>query len=241
MKLRQIPSRVCRTMMRPIYRWAGRDNITRNRISQRPDMEHIGSHYGGWVIPTTRFDNQSICYCVGCGEDISFDMGLIERFGCDVYAFDPTPRAIAYVQDVASDNPSYHFNPVGLWDKEDILRFYAPRNPAHVSHSLLNLQQTSEYIEVKVKTLRQLMREAEHHRLDLLKLDIEGAEYKVIDSVLRDSIDIDVICIEYDEWLNPLDREYRHRINASVDKLRSAGYAMVSSHGNGNYTFMRNA
>jgi hypothetical protein len=120
-----------------------------------------------------------------------------------------------------------------------VLRFYAPKDPAHVSHSLVNLQKTEAYIEVKVKTLRQLMDENGHQRLDLLKLDIEGAEYKVIDSLLADAIDVGVLCVEYDEWFNPLDAGYRQRIAASVAKLGAAGYAMVRSHGNGNYTFMK--
>ena len=38
----------------------------------------------------------------GVGEDASFDLGIIERFGCSVFAFDPTPRAIAFAEPIAA-------------------------------------------------------------------------------------------------------------------------------------------
>lgn len=33
-------------------------------------------------------------------------------------------------------NPQYHFYEVALWDKEDVLKFFVPKNPDHVSHAL---------------------------------------------------------------------------------------------------------
>lgn len=52
-------------------------------------VERIGSEYGGWVVPRGSVSRSSICYCVGVGEDVSFDLGLISQFGCAVHAFDP--------------------------------------------------------------------------------------------------------------------------------------------------------
>ena len=44
-------------------------------------------------------------------------------------------------------------------EKEDVLEFFVPENPEHVSHSLLNLQKTEDSISVKVKRLSSLMKE----------------------------------------------------------------------------------
>lgn len=220
-------------------RFVGIDRLTGLKITRRGDLRSIGTKYGGWVIPASLFDAQSVCYCVGCGEDISFDLGLIERFGCEVYAFDPTPRAVKYVAEHAGQNHKYHFSEVGLWDKHEILKFYAPKDPKHVSHSLLNLQGTQEFIEVEVKPLKTIMQANSHSKLDLLKLDIEGAEYRVLDSVLADNLDVSVICVEYDEYFSPLDENYLTRIKGSMEKLMAAGYALVFTQGNGNYTFLK--
>lgn len=204
-------------------------------------MKEIGTKYGGWVVPTDLLNNKSICYCAGCGEDISFDTRLIDEFGCDVYAFDPTPRAIKYVENVTNKNPNYHFYAFGLWDKADTLKFFAPKNSKHVSHSLLNLQKTQEHIFVKVKRLANIIKDLGHSKIDLLKIDIEGAEYKVIESIIEDDIDIKIICVEYDECSNPLDAGYKQRIRKSVARLIEHNYSLVCLQGNGNYTFIKNA
>ncbi|MBA2346752.1 MAG: FkbM family methyltransferase [Solirubrobacterales bacterium] len=241
MKFQDIPLKIVKRLSHHIYKLAGKDSISSAKILGRNDLKELGSEYGGWVIPSSLFRSDSVCYCVGCGEDISFDLGLIDAFGCDVYGFDPTPRAIAYVKKVAGPNPKYHFHDIGLWDKEDTLKFFVPKNPNHVSHSLVNLQKTEEYLSVNVNRLSNVMSSLGHQNLDLLKIDIEGAEYKVIESIIEDGIDVKVICVEYDECFNPLNAKYKERIRDSVNSLIENGYSLVCAQGNGNYTLVRNA
>jgi len=202
-------------------------------------MEKIGTSYGGWFIPATLVNSNSIIYCAGCGEDISFDLGVIERYKCQVYAFDPTPKAIEYVNKVTKFNKNYHFFEFGLWDKNEVLKFYVPKNASHVSHSIVNLQNTNNYISAEVRRLSDIMIENGHQKINILKLDIEGAEYKVISSLIEDNLNVDIICVEYDEYFNPLDKFYRSRIIDSIDSLLLNGYSLVYSEGNGNYTFIK--
>ena len=232
--LRKLPYRA----RRPLYRRIGRDHLTGVVLAKGINLLRMGSEYGGWIIHPDILDCHSVAYCAGCGEDITFDLSLIDRIGCPVYAFDPTPRAIEHVSSVASSNNQYCFEPVGLWDSDTTLRFYIPANPDHVSHSAVNLQGTDEYIEVPVVRLSHIMQRLGHDRIDLLKLDIEGAEYKVIDSILEDKIDVGMLCVEYDEWYNPLDDNWARRISESVCNLIDSGYAMVAVDGDANYTFI---
>jgi FkbM family methyltransferase len=229
--------RLLRKLITHVYLLFGVDWVSRNNIQRRNDLLRIGSKYGGWTVPADLINASSICYCVGCGEDISFDLGLIDRFGSDVYGFDPTPKAITYVEKATEGMSQYHFHRYGLWENSDRLHFYVPRNSNHVSHSILNLQNTSESIILDVKRLSTVMTELGHDNVDLLKIDIEGAEYKVIESVIEDNLDVTIICVEFDEWFNPLDSAYKKRIKNSIDRLVSSGYSIVNSEGNGNYTF----
>ena len=151
--------------------------LTRSHI-----MEKLGTVYGGWYIPSDIIRPDWICYSGGAGEDISFDMALHERFQCDVWIFDPTPRAIQYVRQKLLGKSGIQYKPVGLWSSRTTLKFYQPRDPAHVSHSTVNLQKTDKYFESECLSLSDLMVTLRHERLDLLKIDIEGAEYAVIDS-----------------------------------------------------------
>jgi FkbM family methyltransferase len=221
-----------------LYQQFGRDYVTGFPIHHRSDLEKIGSNYGGWIVPTSLLSSDSICYCVGVGEDITFDLGLIERFGCYIYAFDPTPRAIKHVEIRAQEVDEFKFFSLGLWDKDQIVKFYAPANPTHVSHSALNLQRTSDYFEADCRRLGPLMRENGHEELTLLKLDIEGAEYRVLASIVEDNLNIGILCVEYDELNVPLDLGYKRRIAESIQSLVDRGFHIVSVDGKSNYTLI---
>jgi FkbM family methyltransferase len=210
------------------------DSASGARVQHCKNLEKLGTVYGGWIIPTDLLDGNSICYCVGTGEDISFDIELMKRFECKIFAFDPTPRAIQFTQKATETLTSYHFFPVGLWDSDTIVKFYSPSNSEHVSHSIVNLQHTENGFEAECKRLSSLMRENHHSRLDLLKLDIEGAEYQVIDSILQDGIEIKILCIEFHQ----IDADASsHLLRTAVQKLVRSGFNLVAVD-NQNYTFI---
>lgn len=201
------------------------------RVKPREDLVRIGSDYGGWWVPESLFGADSIVYLAGAGEDITFDVGLMERFGCEVVSVDPTPRAIEHVRANAPAE-GYRFLPVGLGGSNRVERFYAPADPTHVSHSIANLQRTSDYFEAELRTIRNLMGELGHERVDLLKIDIEGAEYEVLDDLVQSAVLPRVLCVEFDQPA-PLSRTARY-----AARLRSAGYQAVKVDGF-NVTFVR--
>jgi FkbM family methyltransferase len=212
--------------------------ISGGRITAANGLQRIGSDYGGWIIPAAVLGADSVCYCAGAGEDISFDLGLIKRFGCQVFSYDPTPRAIEHVRKTAADIPQYQFFPIGMWNKAEVLKFYAPADAQHVSHSIVNLQKTDRFFEAPCERLSVLMQQNGHHRIDLLKLDIEGAEYKVLESLIEDRLDIRIICVEFDELHHPLDQQYRDRIASAVDALLAANYLLVAVE-HSNFTLLK--
>jgi FkbM family methyltransferase len=210
-----------------------RDRYARRvRQNRALGLEKIGTNYGGWVVPTSRVDREWICYDGGVGEDASFATGLIERFGCEVFAFDPTPRAIAFVAANLAGEPRFHFMPVGLWSADTRLRFWGPRDPKHVSHSALNLQRTDEYFEAESRSVASLMRELGHEAIDLFKVDIEGAEHEVIRRLLEDGIRPQVLCTEIDRPVGP------RTFWSTIRRIRRAGYRLVAVDG-WNFTFLR--
>lgn len=197
----------------------------------RGDLIPLGNSYGRWIVPSGILSDSSTCYCAGVGEDITFDLALIERFGCVVQAFDPTPRSQTYVIEHVAHEPRFVFHPYGLWSVDTVLKFYSPKNPEHVSHSALNLQKTNTYFEAPVKSLPTVMAELGHQSLDLLKIDIEGAEYEVLDSLLSSDIRPSILCVEFDQpvpVIKPVDM---------VNTLVAAGYEPVVRDG-WNVTFV---
>ena len=116
--LRQLLGRVP-----PVYRVINRLRNYRLRDPQVDiDYAFLGSWRGGWTIPDGALTQASIVYSFGLGEDVSFDLALIERFERVAHAFDPTrsPLPAQFV----------HLR-CGLAERDGEMQFFAPRD----SHS----------------------------------------------------------------------------------------------------------
>jgi methyltransferase family protein len=100
-------------------------------LHPRADVEHVGTDYGGWPVPLSLLDSSSVVYSVGADGDVSFDTGLIERCGCEVHSFDPTPEAAAHV--AAQARPGLSFHAVAIWTHCGTLPMYRAANPANTA------------------------------------------------------------------------------------------------------------
>ena len=83
----------------------------------------------------------------------------------------------------------------------------------------------NSYEIVKTKSIKQLMEENKHTKIDLLKLDIEGAEIKVLEKMLEDKIYPKYLCIEFDLYLKQKDPN--NETNNIINKLLNIGYKIL--------------
>ena len=194
---------------------------------------------GGWHLPGDLIKPDWLVYDFGVGEDISLDVTLIERHDCTIHAFDPTPKAIAYVKNRRL--PGFHFHPVGLWDENATIKFWAPRHADYDSYSALNLHGTSEYVECEVKTIKTLAADLGHDHINMIKMDIEGAEQRVIPDLLAGGFRPELLCIEFDQadevfsllslktFLNAL-RLHRKILKAGYQLIHKTGANVIYLH-----------
>ena len=194
------------------------------RPSSSP-LAKLGSDYGGWLVPVEEVRADWIVYSFGIGQDTTFDEALVARFGTTVHLFDPTPAAIEHVgrrhAAVPALRTSLPFTPVGIWDADCDVRMFEPKTRGWVgSYSALNLQGTQSFIDVPCRTLDTLMRERGHARIDLLKMDDEGAEYRVLARLLEVGTKVSWLCVEFDQ---PVPTASTRRM---LDRLAAAGYAL---------------
>lgn len=171
-----------RDLLRKARRWArsflGSD-IWVHTDTCEGEFKYFGSDYGGWMIRKDCLGSTSVLYSVGIGQDISFDLALIRESSARVHAFDPTPASIAWLAKQSLPE-EFTFHPTGLADYDGEAHFVPPTDASHISHSMIESSSDKQTIAVPVKRLSTLMNELGHSRIDLLKIDIEGAEYGVI-------------------------------------------------------------
>ena len=183
-----------------------------------------GNAYGGFFIAPESLNDKSVVYSFGIGEDISFDKAIILNHNCSVFGFDPTPKSINWIKDQQKTLPSrFTFLEYGIGDKSGFVNFYLPKNRQHVSGSLINQANVDEQqsISVEMKSLTDIASQLGHKKIDVLKMDIEGAEYRVLESVLKSDIPINQILVEFHERFF---EDGKLRTINSINKMRDHGY-----------------
>jgi hypothetical protein len=224
----------------------------RSHVDFLKNLRYVGSYHHGYYIPEGFLNEKSICYCIGAGEDISFDTELAEIYGSRVYIFDPAPNAknhFTVLKDkinkrekftVGQKHPftyrissekleTIHFIERGLWSEQCMIRFFKPTIANYPSHSIDLFNKSQEYIELPVDRLKNCMRSLDHTTIDLLKIEIEGAEYVVLDTILEDRLDIKMILVEFDELFHAKDFMYLFRIKKATEKMLASGYKLAHS------------
>jgi hypothetical protein len=119
------------------------------------------------------------------------------------------------------------------------MKFYKQENPLYVSQSLVpGLFTGKEYTMAQVDCLSRIV--PANQRIDLLKLDIEGAEMPVLDLLLHEA-QLGTyglpryLCVEFDTFLKGKDAG-GHRTGLMMHRLAAAGYKAVHED-NWNVTF----
>lgn len=174
------------------------------RVQVNREMQKIGSDYGGYFLDSSLIVPNAAVYSLGVGEDISFDLALIEQLGLTIHAFDPTPKVKKWLASQALPQ-QFHFHDVGIADFDGDAVFYLPPRPDYISHSLIRARQYSQdSIRVPMIRLGTAMRQLGHPRIDVLKMDIEGAEYGVIENIVQDRIPVGQILVEFHHRLSSM-------------------------------------
>jgi FkbM family methyltransferase len=180
---------------------------------------------------------ESLVYSFGLGRNISFELSLIEKYGASVYAFDPTPAALSWVRDQALP-PQFTLFDYGIAEYDGTARLYPNERPDRISHSLLERPATAgRAIEVPVYRLGTIMERLGSRRIDVLKMDIEGSEYGVIEDLIRSQIPVSQVLVEFHHRFKNVGRA---RTREAVRLLNRHGYQVFYLSDDGReYSFAR--
>jgi FkbM family methyltransferase len=216
-----------KTVKRAARILAGSDVFIRKQLDC--GVLYLGNTGTSWPVCPEALPNQPLVYSFGVGEDVSFDLELIRRFHATVHAFDPTPRSVTWI--ARQQLPAtFHFHPYGIADHDGVCSFLPPENPAHVSHSMIARHSAAPSRELPVKRMQTFLSELKHSRIDLLKMDIEGAEYPVIDDLIACGIVVKQLLVEFHHRWKEIGIS---KTEAIVRNLNGAGYRIFAISPNG--------
>ena len=97
--------------------------------------------------------------------------------------------------------------PCAISNKDEKLHFALPKSEGWVSGSCANVKNDernldfNNMIEVDARAVSSIMKELQHKKIDLLKLDIEGSEFDVLEDILNSDIDVMQMCIDFHDHM----------------------------------------
>jgi len=153
--------------------------------------------------------------------DVGANVGLFTEYCLDVgfekiISIEPNPLAANEFRKMHSKNPNVIFSEIALTgDGEDVNLSVNPENTL-VSSIAKTISENT--VLVKSKTLNSLM--SDHDSVDLLKIDIEGAEYDLLDKTNIESLaKANNIILEFHD-------NKGGRVNSLIEKLVSADFVV---------------
>jgi FkbM family methyltransferase len=223
------PTKLRSAIRRRVFEW----RLGRLRIETGPPTVELGSAYGGWRIPAGAVGEGDICYCIGSGGDVSFDVELIRRYDAVVRAIDPVERYGTAALQAAAGEPRFSFRQAALTTRDGPIRMQTHHQAESASLSAAGLYDTDDWVEVDGRTLDSLMREFGDDHIDLLKVDVEGSEYELVPTLDLDALGVRVFAAQL---------HHTGRVRDAlklIDALERQGFRLVAQRPTVKLTFSR--
>lgn len=179
--------------------------------------------HGEWYLCPDGLTSDSIVYSLGIGRDVEFDLSVISRFGAEVFAFDPTPAAVEWIRCQTLPR-GFHVHELGVAGYDGVAHFRAPGDPLNPSYVFGGRDlMEGEVVTCEVRRLQTLMAQLGHDHVHLLKMDIEGAEYEVIQDFLAEGVRVDQFLVEFHHRKPGIGAK---RTADAVENLRRNGFEL---------------
>jgi len=208
--------------------------------------ERLGTKYGGWWLDTNLIEDQPLLVDCGLGEDISFPAAFLDRFGGRVIGVEANPRSLGYCRKLCPQG--MEIRPQAMWKTAgETLMFHLPRPQDQlptgadgVSGSLMDSHpyvEGGEKVMVSTTSLAELLTDADREECAVLKLDIEGAEYEVLEDLCQSAAirKTQQLLVEYHHEAT---HHSLRETSESVDLIQEAGFNLVHIESR-NYIFRR--
>ena len=179
-----------------------------------------------WFCVPELVNSNSVVLSGGAGLEITFEHELSERHGCTVHLFDPSPTGLRLMEQEENQREKIIYHPIGMAGATGKVTFGLPRNPQEGSYRTAAAigEESDKGVTFDCVALSDFCSEHGFKHIDLLKIDIEGFEYEVLEDLAQNDITIGQICVEYHNFH---DGHSNWETISSISSLYRKGYRLV--------------
>lgn len=183
----------------------------------------------GWKYIPELLGSNSIVYSLGVGDSIDLDIDLIHRYNLTVHAFDPTPYSLEWVEGLELPE-NFRFHPWAAAGEDGSLRLFRRVNKRGKKSGVMwtaegDAGDDTDFIDAPAYTIATIMQKLGHEQVDLLKVDVEGAEYEILDGLAEAARLPTQLLVEYHHRFPGIGKQ---RTAESIEALRKLGYRIFA-------------
>ena len=203
--------------------------ISGKELWLRPEVRYDTRQSDSWKYIPGLLNEDSIVYSLGVGDLIDFDLDLIRDHGVTVHAFDPTPFAEDWVGKQTLPD-KFVFHPWAAAGEDGSLRLFRRVSTRGKRSKVMwtagsDAGDAEDFIDAPAYTIHTMMDKLGHDTVDLLKIDVEGAEYSILDSLQASQSLPKQLLVEYHHRFPGIGKQ---RTAASIARLRELGYRIFA-------------
>jgi len=203
--------------------------ISGRELWLKTDTERDVRTSDGWQYIPELLGPDSVVYSLGVGDSIDLDMDLIHRYGLTVHTFDPTPYSEEWMSTLELP-ANLVFHRWAAAGADGSLRLFRRINKRGKKSKVMwtadgNAGDGTDFIDAPAYTIRTMMEKLQHQRVDVLKIDIEGAEYDVLSSLENvERLPVQLL-VEFHHRFPGIGKQ---RTADSIARLRQLGYRIFA-------------
>lgn len=187
-----------------------------------PNIQHLGTDYGGWSVDLDYIQDGDTIIDAGLGEDITFPLELQEKRDVFVVGIDPTEKSIKHVKKLSPKNFELIERAIAPEGVKSV-RIHKNKNPDWVSESVMSTHSSvgEDTYEAKCISFKELRKK--YDNISVIKMDIEGSEYMC----LEECIGIKQVCVEFHHFcMNDRSEEDTEKL---IRMMKDSGYVILKS------------
>jgi FkbM family methyltransferase len=170
-------------------------------------------------------DNCKVVFDIGANVGL-WTKYILSRNAKKVYCFEPNKKALLHLEKSLKNDKNITIIDKAIYKENASLKFYINEENSLISSLIAESGHSPSY-DVSAITLEEAIKNSNEEKIDLIKIDVEGVEFGIIDTLSKEIVEkIDSFLIEYHDFYF---ENGMGKVENMIKKLKELGFKVEQS------------